>query len=110
MLNIGKKMSTESIEKTRIAHIGMKRSKETCEKIGKSKIGFKFSEESILRLKENCPHKRKISQFDLNGNFIKKWDSIMEASRETKIPTSNISRCCSSIRKSAGGYIWNFQN
>lgn len=36
-----------------------------------------------------------VNQFDLKGNFIKKFCSMMEAERETGIEHSNISRCCS---------------
>lgn len=51
---------------------------------------------------------RKVSQYDLNGNFIKTYKSVSEAERETSIPKSHI---CKSIlgrygHKTAGGYIW----
>ena len=49
-----------------------------------------------------------INQYDKNGNFIKKWDSIMQAERYLKISNTNISACCLGKKKSAGGYIWKF--
>ena len=51
---------------------------------------------------------KKISQFDLNGNLIRIFDTITEASTLYKIPTSNISKCCKGTRKSVGGYKWQY--
>ena len=53
---------------------------------------------------------RKIHQYDLNGNFIKTWDSISDAERYLGISHSHICRCCSHQfnRKTAGGYIWEY--
>lgn len=49
-----------------------------------------------------------INQYDLNGNFIKKWNSIKEAN--IKYNNYHISQCCSGKRKTAGGYIWKYAN
>ena len=38
--------------------------------------------------------------------IINEFDSMIQAQRKTKIPISNISKCCSGERKSAGGYKW----
>lgn len=51
---------------------------------------------------------KEINQYNLNGNFIKKWCSIMEVQRKLKICNTNISNCCLGKRKSAGGYLWKF--
>lgn len=47
---------------------------------------------------------RKIYQYDLNGNYIRSFDSAVEAKRETGI--YNISKCLSDEYNNAGGYIW----
>lgn len=52
--------------------------------------------------------RKEINQFDMQGNFIKRWGSIMEASRKLKIDSSCISKCCRGKRKSIGGYTWRF--
>lgn len=52
----------------------------------------------------------KINQFDKKGNFIKIWNSIIEASKELNINSSCISNACANRRKSAGGYIWKYAN
>ena len=49
---------------------------------------------------------RWIYQFDLNMKFIKKWESMTQASKKTNIAQGDISKCCIGKRKSAGNYIW----
>lgn len=49
---------------------------------------------------------KKIKQYDLEGNFIKEWDSIKEAS--SAIKTTHIGAVCSKKRKTAGGYKWEY--
>lgn len=48
----------------------------------------------------------KCYQYDLEGYFIKEFESVICASEETKTNKSSISRCCHGGIKSAGGYIW----
>lgn len=43
-----------------------------------------------------------------NGKIINTFSGISEASRQTKISTSCISRCCNLKRKSTNGYEWRF--
>lgn len=47
-----------------------------------------------------------INQYDLNGNFIKTWESINEAIRFYN--NKAIEFCCKGKRKSASGYQWKF--
>ena len=53
-------------------------------------------------------NKKQVKQYDLQGNFIKKWNSLAEAERKLKIDHRNISACCLKKQKSAGGYIWKY--
>lgn len=55
--------------------------------------------------KENKTSK-KINQYDLQGNFIKTWDSIMDVERILNINNGNISSCCNGKKRMAGGFIW----
>ncbi len=55
-------------------------------------------------------HKKPVLQFDLQGNFVKKYKSITEASIENNIFISNISDVCLNKQKSAKGYVWKFEN
>ena len=49
---------------------------------------------------------KKVYQYSKDNKFIKEFDSITEASKLYNIPGTNISKCCSGKRKTAGGYIW----
>lgn len=49
-----------------------------------------------------------VIQRSLNGNFIKKWNSIKEASQALNIKYQGISRVCRHIRKSCGGFLWEY--
>ena len=51
---------------------------------------------------------KKVNQYDLDGNFIKKWNSIREA--QYKLKLYHISDCCYGKRSKCGGYIWRFVN
>lgn len=55
--------------------------------------------------KEKLP----ILMYDLEGNFIKEWESKWEAHKTLGIPNGNLVKVCYGERKSAGGYIWKFK-
>lgn len=48
----------------------------------------------------------KISQYTLDGVFVKCWEGINIAKRETK--TNNIEKCLCGERNKAGNYIWKY--
>jgi len=52
--------------------------------------------------------KKKVYQFFKNHSLFKEYESIMEASRQSKIHAQSISACLNNKRRSAGGYIWKF--
>lgn len=54
-------------------------------------------------------HQKMVYQFDKQGNFLNKYESVSEAERQTKIPHSNIIKVCNGQRKSAGGYKWSYE-
>jgi group I intron endonuclease len=49
---------------------------------------------------------KKVSQYDLSGNYIKTYISISESFRQTKIPKTSIRCCAIGQLKTAGGFIW----
>ena len=51
-----------------------------------------------------------IIQFSKDGEFIRKWNCIMDVERELGIDQGNISKCCNGKLKSAGGYKWSYAN
>ena len=58
------------------------------------------------RIKKQNPKSKPIYQYSLQGEFIKKWDSISLAKEQLHI--SNISTCANHIRGQAGGYCWRY--
>lgn len=55
-------------------------------------------------------HHTPIKQYDKDGNFIKKWDLVKEASESLNISRSSIWAVCNNKRKSAGGFKWRYIN
>lgn len=53
--------------------------------------------------------KKPINQYDLQGNFIKRWNSIMEAAREIG-NASSIMRCCQGKQITSYGYKWKYDD
>ena len=53
---------------------------------------------------------KKIIQYLENGNIVKVWNSLTEASKNLNIQVSHISSCCKGKRKKTGGYCWRFAN
>ena len=57
----------------------------------------------------NNKKSKAVLQYDLQGNLIKEYYSIMQAERETKISNVSISRVCNGKRKTAGGFKWKYK-
>lgn len=95
-------------------------SKETKEKMSIAKIGKRFSEEHRKKLsiaqnkeevkrKKSLTHRRSVVQLSIQGEFIKEWYSLTEASENLNISRSSIYQSC---RKGyiAHGYKWKYNN
>lgn len=52
--------------------------------------------------------KRKVKQFDINGNYIKTWDRIKDIEDEYNISHSAIRFCCLGKMKTCKGYKWEY--
>lgn len=60
-------------------------------------------------MKGNKIRSRAVNQYDLNNNFIKKWDSIIDAcSYYGWGRNGHISDCCKGKIKQSHGYIWEY--
>lgn len=51
----------------------------------------------------------KVQQYDLNGFFIKEYDSASQAADETKVCHSDICRCCRKEIAHAGKFQWKYK-
>ena len=54
---------------------------------------------------------KKVFQYDLHGNLIKIWDSLISIERDFGYKHTNISSCCSNkkYRNTAYGYKWSYK-
>lgn len=60
---------------------------------------------------KNHYRSKPIIQYDLDNNFIRQWDSIIDAINELKLnkyASSGISLCCQGKIKTAYGYKWKY--
>lgn len=58
--------------------------------------------------RKNNPKSKPVLQYDLDNNFIQKWDCVKDA--EESLNINNVAMCARGVRKSAGGYIWEYIN
>lgn len=87
---LGRKQSEEMKEKMRNRFI----SKETRKKMRQAKLG---TGKSILKL-------------DKEGNKIKEYNSLKEASEDVGVGSNNICACLKGTTKTSGGYKWRYVN
>ena len=70
---------------------------------------WRYKDEWIdLNLDKLDENSKKVSQYDLDGNWIRDFDSMFQASEITGINHGNIGECCRGKYKSAGKYIWRY--
>lgn len=64
--------------------------------------------EHAYRTGLNKGRTKTVLQYDIQGNLIKEWNSITEATNQLKI--NNISACCAGKLKTVGGYKWKYKD
>lgn len=72
---------------------------------------YKYNNEYGTKLmKISQGNSKKVNQYDKNLNFIKQWDSMIEAEKylNKKKASVGISACCKNKIKTAHGYIWRY--
>lgn len=107
--NLGQTYSDEYRQKLSISHSGEKNiwygkhlPKEMCDKISTAKKGIRTG---------NAIHNMKrIEMFDLEGNFIKEYDCMMDVEKELGIKYQNISMCCRGIIKQTHNHIFKYKS
>lgn len=108
---LGKKFTTEHKKRIGDSQRGKNKplfSEEHKRNLSKAKTGIKQSDEH--RLKSINAAKKSIIQYDLNDNFIKEWDSAIDATRELKLKSSSgITAVCKNKRKTAYGFKWKYK-
>lgn len=77
---------------------------------GEGNYGLKYTEERREKLKKGLRKTSKpVYQYNLDGNLIKKWDSIAELGDVfNKNYRTGVNRCCLGYRNSYKGYMWKY--
>lgn len=80
-----------------------------------SSRAFSEAREAASRIKKeemrgvlNSNRSKKVKQYSLDGNFIAIWPSAKEVERV--LNTKHVSAVCRGERKTAGGFIWKYEN
>jgi hypothetical protein len=50
----------------------------------------------------------RVCQYDMYGNLLNMYKSISTAGKETNIDAANIDSCCRNKARSAGGFVWRY--
>lgn len=73
---------------------------------------FEETRKNIFKLKGIICRKasaKKVNQYSLDGDFIKTWESTIDAARELGINQGNISNAARGRAQTAGGFRWVFK-
>lgn len=88
-----------------VNHINGLKTDNSVENLEWCSYSYNTKESYKLRLQvKGC----KIKQYDLQGNFIRDWESIKQASKELHIGPKTISDCCKETRNNAQGFIFKY--
>lgn len=68
-------------------------------------IGQKLKGRFVL---DKSPLAKKVAQYDKQGNLIRIWNSLKEASIETNTSYKSMSQCCCGRTKSSNNFIWEY--
>jgi hypothetical protein len=71
-----------------------------------------YTEDYLQKITVDIPNRRKrfVYQYDKQCNCINTYKSVFEASSITNIDTASIFKVTNNQRKTAGGYIWSYDN
>jgi len=79
---------------------------EIAKKIGDGNRGKKLSTETKQRIAAS--KYKPIDQYNLDGTYVKSYDSIKHASEELNIGRDSIYGCCVGKYRQGGGFIWKY--
>nr|WP_293303493.1 GIY-YIG nuclease family protein [Allomuricauda sp.] len=78
-----------------------------CLGYNKSYKGYYWSYEKNY-IPDRDARKKQVFQYDLKGNLIEEYTSVSDASSNSGLSKTSISRACRGERSQAGGYIWKY--
>lgn len=71
---------------------------------------FRYYGDDFNKFNLNGHPTKPVIQYDMQGNFIKRYNSIKEASEEINISSSGINNCCKRRIKSTNGFRFTYDN
>jgi group I intron endonuclease len=119
----GKKLTQNQLIKWSLAAKGRKHSDDTKKKLSELKKGFKFSDEHRKKLSEakkgkkltedskkirslKCTTKKKVDMFNIDGIFIKTFDSFKAAGKEVGLLSGHIGEVVNGKFNNRKGFIF----
>ena len=121
----GRKKSPEHIQKMKDSRKGKSFDKVCCPSCGKMGGGGVMSryhfdncnkkENGVTLIRKGArtgipnKNKKKVIQYDMNGNFIAEWDSQWQARDFFNLAGDGIGMVCRGKQKSACGYLWKYK-
>lgn len=105
--SLGLKHTDESKKKISEYQKGKKHKEETKIKISQSHKG-KMPKNIQMILDNNVKIQKPVLQLDMDGNFIKRWDSVLGCARGLGVLATNLVKCLKGKHNSCGGYKFKY--
>lgn len=129
--NMSEEKKRQWVENNRQGHLGIKNTKKQKEKISnslkefykkhpekrqelsKKRKGYKMSKDFCEKIRKRMIekmslYKKKVLQFNLQGDYITSYDGLSEAEEKTGIKKTGISQCCIGKLHTCGGFKWKY--
>ena len=82
------------------------------------RLGSEMSDEQRDKISESCKGKKMgnqhankaILQFDMDGNFIKRWNSVTNAAKCVGRSIGSVALCAQGLVRHSAGFKWKYEN
>lgn len=74
-----------------------------------SKFGLTKRQKEVVAENNKKLKSKRVFQYNLNGTFIKEYESVSSAAKQNNFATGAIANCCRKERTKAYGYIWEYR-
>jgi group I intron endonuclease len=88
---------------------GHKLSEEAKKKVIEALTGRPCSEETRRKISESQKGKKAVVQYNLDGDYIKRHESIASAAKSVNKTECLISACCRGRLKTGAGFVWRYE-
>lgn len=109
--SLGYKQPRELVEKRAEKIRGIARPEEVKKKISESNKGKQKTEEHCKNISKKITELqgKPVYQYDLEGNFIKEWESGASAAKFYNVDRTSLYRCCQGKFKKSAGFVWKYK-